>query len=99
MGWGGGGGPEAERTRMASVDRQTDRQTHTHTQSQCSDRYNYNLFPPFPSQISLMVSVDVKHHLYLLTDIVPLALVSKASQIAPTPIVLKHIAPTPIVLK
>ena len=42
---------------------------------QCSDRYNYNLplppppypLPPFsPSLISLMVSVDVKHHVYLL---------------------------------
>ena len=42
---------------------------------QCSDRYIISLsphlhtpFPPFcPSLISLMVSVDVKHHVYLLT--------------------------------
>ena len=42
---------------------------------QCSDRYIVSLsphlhapFPPFsPSLISLMVSVDVKHHVYLLT--------------------------------
>ena len=42
---------------------------------QCSDRYITSLFPhlhtPFPSfspsLISLMVSVDVKHHVYLLT--------------------------------
>ena len=38
---------------------------------QCSDRYMISLFPnlhtPFsPSLISLMVSVDVKHHVYLL---------------------------------
>ena len=45
---------------------------------QCSDRYIISLssylhtpFPPFsPSLISLMVSVDVKHHVYLLTDLV-----------------------------
>ena len=44
---------------------------------QCSDRYIISLFPPpsissppppfSPSLISLMVSVDVKHHVYLLT--------------------------------
>ena len=42
---------------------------------QCSDRYIISLsphlhtpFPPFsPSLISLMVSVDVKHHVYLVT--------------------------------
>ena len=41
----------------------------------CSDRYMLSLFPPLytpvppfsPSLISLMVSVDVKHHVYLLT--------------------------------
>ena len=42
---------------------------------QCSDRYTISLFPhlhtPFPpSLISLMVSVDVKHHVYLLTIII-----------------------------
>ena len=45
---------------------------------QCSDRYIVSLsphlhapFPPFsPSLISLMVSVDVKHHVYLLTNVV-----------------------------
>ena len=45
---------------------------------QCSDRYIISLFlhlhtlspPPFsPSLISLMVSVDVKHHVYLLVHI------------------------------
>ena len=43
---------------------------------QCTDRYIISLFhhhntplPPFsPSLISLMVSVDVKHHVYLLID-------------------------------
>ena len=43
---------------------------------QCSDRYIISLFPQppyplpppfFPSLISLMVSVDVKHHVYLRT--------------------------------
>ena len=29
------------------------------------------LSPPFPSLISLMVSVDVKHHIYLLTLLLP----------------------------
>ena len=46
---------------------------------QCSDRYIISLplppppypLPPFPpSLISLMVSVDVKHHVYLLLDMV-----------------------------
>ena len=45
---------------------------------QCSDRYIISLSlppPPYlpslfsPSLISLMVSVDVKHHVYLLTDL------------------------------
>ena len=39
---------------------------------QCSDRYIISLFPHLcyrpPSLISLMVSVDVKHHVYLLTS-------------------------------
>ena len=42
---------------------------------QCSERYIISLFPPlhtplppfFPSLISLVVSVDVMHHVYLLT--------------------------------
>ena len=42
---------------------------------QCSDRYTVSLFPPLPypftpfspSLISLVVSVDVKHHVYLFT--------------------------------
>ena len=43
---------------------------------QCSDRYIMSFFPhlhsPFsPSLISLMVSVDVKHHVYLLTLSLP----------------------------
>ena len=43
---------------------------------QCSDRYIISLFPPPPyspsppSLISLMVSVDVKHHVYLLAPVV-----------------------------
>ena len=46
---------------------------------QCSDRYSISLSPPTsippppptfsPSLISLMVSVDVKHHVYLLTSV------------------------------
>ena len=43
-----------------------------HSGGECSDRYILSLFPrlhtppPFsPSLISLMVSVDVKHHVYL----------------------------------
>ena len=34
------------------------------------ERYVYKLLPPPPSLISLMVSVDVKHHVYLLTKLV-----------------------------
>ena len=40
---------------------------------QCSDRYIISLFPHFPpffpSLISLTVSVDVEHHVYLLTSV------------------------------
>ena len=35
---------------------------------QCSDRYIISTPPFSPALISLMVSVDVKHHVYLLTD-------------------------------
>ena len=35
--------------------------------SKCSDRYIISLPPPSPSLIGLMVSEDVKHHVYLLT--------------------------------
>ena len=43
----------------------------------CSDRYILSLFPPLqtpfppfsPSLISLVISVDVKHHVYLLPEL------------------------------
>ena len=50
--------------RDRQTDRQTDRHRHRHTERQRQTETETE----FPSLLNLMVSVDVKHHVYLLTE-------------------------------
>ena len=67
----------------------------------CSDRYIISLpltpppYPLSPSIISLMVSVDVKHHVYLLQSLRP---VLKARGPAATPILQRNTKPSHVML-